>query len=309
MAKFKVERALITLPPGASIGETFCKTNPRECCPPNSGTGTAGGVTRVCACSACAYGAPSKWIVDLTGFADGECACSDFNHVSAVLEHDADCTWIYDDGTVTATLINDSINEAWFLLIDRAGCSGPVVYLHDGPAFVCEDSGNRFTFIGPTDLCGSYPDSLLVYPGDTALTGSCDAGITVACCPNQISGTLAATITSVSGCACLDGLTYPLLWQPANQRWASGQVQACGGSLHTSLQCLAGGRVRWNLGARMYGCGGSNLNCIHFNSEPAEAVVCDPFYARFRATWNESVACTAAQKCCTGTMDLEVTEA
>jgi hypothetical protein len=112
----------------------------------------------------------------------------------------------------------------------------------------------------------------------------------VSCCPQGISAVLYATFTNGTGtCTCLNGLSAPLVWQPANGFWESGQVAVCGktAALLLRLQCA---------GSNFFV--SSSLCQLRASPQPADS--CSPF----QITWTGVIA----GLCCSGTIDLTVTE-
>jgi hypothetical protein len=66
--------------------------------------------------------------------------------------------------------------------------------------------------------------------------------IVTTCCPNGLPFLLTATVQNQTGCACLDGVTFSLLWNPRSQVWSGVSPRVCGGkALSLVLSCPQGG--------------------------------------------------------------------
>ena len=98
------------------------------------------------------------------------------------------------------------------------------------------------------------------------------ADVKTSCCPgNTLSRTLTATITSLSGCGCADGVTVPLKWSgyispTGDTAWVSDTVNfgTCANlgippptyqTIALQLLCVAGGNCAFKLLWQLSPCG------------------------------------------------------
>jgi hypothetical protein len=173
------------------------------------------------------------------------------------------------------------------------------------PGFFDDDLGLtfRFEYCCHADDGGSGSGS----GGSGSHSGGGGGGgsTVVACCASPVPETLYATIQNVSGCACLDGLVVPIVFNGLNM-WA-GQVAACTG-FYVIVQMPCGAyapgfslTVFCHNIAVGAGCGGTGRDVVADGGGS-----CDPF----NESWSGLVmkqlqACTT---CCLGTIDVIVTE-
>lgn len=106
----------------------------------------------------------------------------------------------------------------------------------------------------------------------TNRTDCCGDGgtVTVTCCTNPLPKTLYLTLTAVSGCSCLDGVSIPLVWDGSSFWVGSGWPTSCNTIESVSLSCVLS---NWQLTIK--------CNGLSPTSHNPDATACDPLLLTF----------------------------
>ena len=140
------------------------------------------------------------------------------------------------------------------------------------------------------DLCCTTTPA---HSGSGSGSGSGGGGtVTVACCPGGLPQTLYATLTNVSGCACLDGVVVAVTWNGGSWSGMSGSV--CSG--HTAfVDVLCTEEGTWVIGVECF------LDGVEDGAgeDTVMTFTCDPL--------SVTTAEFSLSGCCTGSITVTVT--
>lgn len=223
---------------GTGLGEGCC--------------GACGGGT-VTSCSECDV-AQNAWHFELTQFGGqmpDDAGCCEQLQGAHFVYHASGCTWKGIDLDNCHQFGSPLAYPAWELGIsgldpwevtlqleldqDGDGTKDSVIKYHNPQPWCC-DCANTMVLACPDALptgCDTFPCEICLLPGPKC------------CASSDIAKNLTATISNTSGCACANGKTVTLIYQPATQEWVgSGTFCTTGGNTHVvdlTLQCETDG--------------------------------------------------------------------
>lgn len=330
-----VEKTIIRLGPDGSIGNTFCYANSGGCCENESpGTGTGPddelpgtgssliSLPPICACAQCSSGMPQIWRFDSNGFASsGTCDCTVLNTGTTNLIYYTGssantCLWL-SQGTPTRWQLGFDTNNDWWYLAAATGCPNAPVYVTPAAEWNCQGVNVMTKLNGPDD-CGTAPQSITLYPGDTV--GDCNngggpgGGIDQCTC-QDIQETLYATLqtdTSGGGAACpgLDGLEVEINYNATNDWWlGTGTANNCTVEVKMRLCLVTANGLRGSVEIKVYACDAGDSSgkvCAYwsqgFDMKEIPGIgpfICDPFQVQVSQTLFHS--CSTPTTClCVG---------
>lgn len=137
----------------------------------------------------------------------------------------------------------------------------------------------------------------------------CPEGITVDCCDRPIPEVLTLTLTSTADCACIDGMSIVLTWDPVDSVWSgfgTGGFASC--TVDTAEWRLSCGAASsdcsgWTLVLNGPNGGGS---CLSVSDTANPGCTCDPLVLEFTINATGIGCCNATTG--TGTITAVVTE-